>query len=97
VDVRALAGALVGRADVADWRAVLKKSERHGGDELLIHVAPAAGADLAEVTVAAARDLRTVAGTLPSQVVASTPDELIALDADGAGTQRLTRRVAVRE
>jgi hypothetical protein len=96
VDLRALAGALVGRADVADWRAVLRTSERHGADELLVHVVPVAGADVAEVMVGAARDLRTVAGALPSQVIASTPDELAALDADGRGTQRLTRRLSIR-
>jgi hypothetical protein len=97
VDLRALAGALVGRADVSDWRAVLQPSKRHGADELLVHVAPAAGSDLADVAVSTARDLRTVAGTLPSQVVASSPSELAALDSNGSGAMRLTRRVLVRE
>jgi phenylacetate-coenzyme A ligase PaaK-like adenylate-forming protein len=97
VDLRAVAGALIGRADVADWRGILRTSQRHGGDELLVHVVPTSGSDLAEVTVAVARDLRVAAGTLPSQVIASTPGELADLDVDGRGAQRVTRRLSIRE
>jgi phenylacetate-coenzyme A ligase PaaK-like adenylate-forming protein len=97
VDLRALAGALTGRADVADWRGVLRTSQRHGADELLVHVVPTNGADPAEATVAVARDLRTAAGTLPSQVIAATPEDLAVIDADGRGAQRVTRRLSVRE
>jgi phenylacetate-coenzyme A ligase PaaK-like adenylate-forming protein len=96
VDLRGLAGALVGRADVADWRAVLRQSARHGRDELLAYIAPRPGADPAEVTVATARDLRMVAGVLPSQIVAVGSGELTAIDARSNGLNRLTRRIAIR-
>jgi phenylacetate-coenzyme A ligase PaaK-like adenylate-forming protein len=96
VDLRALAGALVGRPDVVDWRGVLRTSQRDGADELLVHVVPATGADAAEVTVGVARDVRVAAGTLPSQVIAATPEDLAGIDADARGVQRVTRRLSVR-
>jgi hypothetical protein len=76
VDVRGVSGALVGRADVADWRVVLGRSARDDADELLVHVVPADSADPAEVAVAVARDVRSAAGLLPTQVVLTTADEL---------------------
>ena len=96
VDFRGLAGALVGRADVSDWRALLRRSSRHGADELLTYVAPVEGADLAEMTVAAARDLRAVAGILPSQIVAVSAGELAGVDVSANGTTWLTPRISVR-
>jgi hypothetical protein len=96
VDFRGLAGALVGRADVSDWRALLRRSTRHGADELLTYIAPAEGADPAEVTVAAARDLRTVAGVLPSQIVAVSRGELAGVDVSANGLTWLTPRISVR-
>jgi phenylacetate-coenzyme A ligase PaaK-like adenylate-forming protein len=96
VDFRGVAGALVGLADVKDWRAVLRRSQRHGGDELLTYVEAAADADPAEVTVAAARDLRMVAGVLPSQIVAASRAELADVDVRANGLTRLTPRISIR-
>jgi hypothetical protein len=96
VDFRGLAGALVGRADIADWRTLLRRSARHGADELLTYVAPTEGADPAEVTVATARDLRTVAGVLPSQIVAVSRGELAGVDVSANGMTWLTPRISVR-
>lgn len=76
VDVRALAGALEGRADVEDWRVVLGPSSRDGADEVLVYVVPAENADPAELAVAVARDLRVAAGALPSQVLLVDVGEL---------------------
>jgi hypothetical protein len=96
VDFRGLAGALVGRADVADWRALLRRSARHGADELLTYVAPTEGADPAEVAVATARDLRSVAGVQPSQIVAVSRGELAGVDVSANGMTWLTPRISVR-
>ncbi len=69
VDLRAVASALSGRPDVADWRIVLGRSSRDDADQVLVHVAPPPGVDDAEVAVAVARDVRLAAGLLPTQVV----------------------------
>lgn len=69
VDLRAVASALSGRPDVADWRVVLGRSARDGADELLVHVARPASADPSDVAVAIARDVRLACGLLPTQVV----------------------------
>ncbi len=66
VDLRAVAGALLGRPDVADWRVEVRRGVP---EQLLVHVVPAAGREAADVAVGVARDVRAVAGMLPSQVV----------------------------
>ncbi len=76
VDVRAIAGALVGRADVTDWRVVLAPSRRDDAEEVLVYVAAAGGTDDEAVAVAVARDIRTAAGQLPGQVVLVSAAEL---------------------
>jgi hypothetical protein len=76
VDVRGVTAALVGRADVVDWRVVLGRSARDDADELLVHVVAGDGADPAEVAVAVARDVRAAAGLLPTQVVLAAAGEL---------------------
>jgi phenylacetate-coenzyme A ligase PaaK-like adenylate-forming protein len=76
VDVRGVAAALVGRADISDWRIVLGRSARDDADELLVHVVPAGGTDPADVAVAVARDIRAAAGLLPTQVVVAESGEL---------------------
>ncbi|MBC7374164.1 MAG: hypothetical protein H7323_09260, partial [Frankiales bacterium] len=86
VDLRAVASALSGRPDVADWRVVLGRSARDGADELLVHLAVAPGADGSDVAVAVARDVRLAAGLLPTQVVLADDGRLPI----GAG---VTRRV----
>jgi hypothetical protein len=91
VDVRGVSAALVGRADVVDWRVVLSRSARDGADEVLVHVVPADSADPAEVAVAVARDVRAAAGLLPTQVILTGSAEL---PNDGAA---LSPRVLRRE
>jgi hypothetical protein len=91
VDLRGVSAALVGRADVLDWRVVLGRSDRDDSHEVLVHVVPAATADPAEVAVAVARDVRAAAGLLPTQVVIATQDDL---PSDGAA---LSPRVLNRQ
>jgi phenylacetate-coenzyme A ligase PaaK-like adenylate-forming protein len=76
VDLRGVSAALVGRADLTDWRVVLGRSDRDDADEVLVHVVPADGADPADVAVAVARDVRAAAGLLPTQVVVSEAADL---------------------
>ena len=89
VDLRAVAAALDGRADVKDWRVVAGPSPRDGADELLIHVV--ATGEPADVAVAVARDVRTASGLLPTQVV------LVATSADLPRGRGPSRRVLLRE
>ena len=81
VDLRAVTGALAGRADLADWRVEIGPSRRDRADELLVHVVPGWSRDPAGVAVAVAQDVQAVAGLLPTQVVLAAPGEL----PDGAG------------
>ena len=76
VDLRGVTAALVGRADLSDWRVVIGRSARDDADELLVHVVPAADQDPAEVAVAVARDVRAAAGLLPTQVVVADAEDL---------------------
>jgi phenylacetate-coenzyme A ligase PaaK-like adenylate-forming protein len=69
VDLRAVSAALVGRTDLEDWRVVVRAGARDGRDQLLLHVAPARGVDVAEAAVAVADAVRATAGLLPTQVV----------------------------
>ncbi|MGB8649069.1 MAG: hypothetical protein WCD35_00260 [Mycobacteriales bacterium] len=87
VDLRGVAAALEGRADLADWRVLLSSSARDGADEVVLHVTPAAGQDEADVAVAVARDVRQAAGLLPTQVVVT---------ADLPTGEPLSRRVLTR-
>jgi hypothetical protein len=91
VDLRGVTAALVGRADVSDWRVVVGRSSRDDTDELLVHVVPGPSSDHTEVAVAVARDVRAAAGLLPSQVVVADDGRL---PADGAP---LSRRVIGRQ
>ncbi|HEV2890039.1 MAG TPA: hypothetical protein VGX28_06650 [Frankiaceae bacterium] len=88
LDLRAIAGALAGRPDLADWMVEVAPSPRAGGDDLLVYVAPKG--DETDAAVGAYRDVRAVAGVPPSQVVVLTTDELASRrDAE-------SRRVVVR-
>jgi hypothetical protein len=69
VDLRAVAGALLGRADVADWRVEVAPSRRRDVDRLLVHVVPSPDADPAGVAVELAGVIEDVAGVAPTQVV----------------------------
>lgn len=87
VDLRGVAAALEGRADVVDWRVVVGPSARDGADEVLVHLLPHRDEDPSDLAVGVARDVRAAAGLLPTQVVV---DEVLP---DGSP---LTRRVLVR-
>jgi len=89
VDLRGLAAALEGRADVRDWRVVIGPSPRDGHDEVVVHVVPGGDGDVADLAVAVARDVRAAAGLLPTQVVVSEAGEL----PDG---RRISQRVHSR-
>lgn len=86
LDLRALSGALSGRADIADWRVVVRHRGRDGALQVVVHIGTQA--DPGEAAVAAAADIRALAGLLPSQLVATGVDEL-----SGVTGEQLTRRV----
>lgn len=90
VDLRAVAGALVGRPDVQDWRVVLGASRRDGLGQLLVHVAASDDADLATVAAGVATDVRAVSGLSPSQVVLE-PAERLPAAAGALGPRVLVR------
>ena len=89
VDLRSVSGALLGRSDVADWRVVLGKSARSDASDLLVHVIPHRDADVTDVAVAVARDVRAAAGLLPTQVVIEESGTL-------PSAEPLSRRVHTR-
>lgn len=89
VDLRAVAGALSGRADVQDWRVVIGGRARDGRGQVVVHLTP--NGDAGDVAVGTATDIRAVAGRLPTQLVTGDADDLARL----TGTA-LTRRVLLR-
>jgi hypothetical protein len=89
VDLRAVAGALAGRDDVADWMVEVVPSPREHESDLVILVAPAG--DETDAAVGVYRDVRAVAGVTPSQVVVVTPEELAARRG-GTGAPRVVVR-----
>lgn len=91
VDLRAVAGALAGRADVTDWRAVVGRRARGHRDQLVVHVVSDPHA--ADVPAGVAADVESAAGVVPDQVVNTTADKLAALDALDA--EPLTARILV--
>jgi phenylacetate-CoA ligase len=91
VDLRAVAGAVAGRGDVADWRVELRRSSRDGSDELVVFVVPAG--EESDVAVGVYRDVRSASGLAAAQVVVAAPEELAALGASG---EALSPRISVR-
>lgn len=69
VDLRAVAAAVVGRPDLADWRLLVTRSARTGADQLLLHVVPTEDADAGESAVDVAEAVLATSGVLPTQVV----------------------------
>lgn len=96
VDLRAVAGALAGRNDVAGWLVEVVPSPREHESDLLILIAPTG--DETDAAVGVYRDVRAVAGVTPSQVVVVTPEELAARrpPGDGPGDTRAPRVVVRR-
>jgi len=89
LDLRSLAGALAGRADVNDWRIVLQRRSRDGRAQVVVHLAT--DGDPGAVAAGAAGDVRALAGMLPSQMVADS-----ALPDDVGETESLTPRIVFR-
>ena len=89
LDLRSVTGALAGRTDLADWRVAVGRRTRDDRVQVIVHFVPSG--DPAEAAVGAASDIREVAGLLPTQLVAATPEDLVALSGD-----RLTPHVLVR-
>src|SRR5581483_8412992 len=77
LDLRSVAGAMAGRADLDDWRVVVGGRRRDGRAQVIVHLAPTG--DPGEAVVGAAADIRTLAGVLPSQLVVGEPDEVAGL------------------
>jgi phenylacetate-coenzyme A ligase PaaK-like adenylate-forming protein len=92
VDLRGLVAALDGRADLADWRVVVGPGPRGPRDEVVIHIVTRGDDEESDVAVAVARDVRTAAGLLPTQVVVSEPGDL----PTGSSGTALSRRVLLR-
>jgi len=90
LDLRAVSGALSARRDLTDWRLVVGQRGRDGRGQVIVHLVPAG--EPGEVAVAAATDIRTVAGLLPTQLVVTTPDDLAAIPG-----QALTPRIRLRD
>src|SRR4051794_39261995 len=63
LDLRSLAGALAGHADITDWRVVLQRRARDQRAQVVVHVATSK--DAAQVAASAAGDIRALAGALP--------------------------------
>jgi hypothetical protein len=98
LDLRAVAGALTGRADLHDWRVVVGGRGRDARRQVVVHLAPAdsVGEDAGEAAVGAAADIRAVAGMLPSQLVVAGAEDLAALDAASPDATALTARLLLR-
>lgn len=94
LDLRAVAGALAGRADLADWRVVVGGRPRDGRRQVVVHLSP--NGDPGEAAVGAAADIRAAAGMLPSQLVVAGNGELAAIDSGELAGAALTRRMLLR-
>ena len=89
LDLRAVAGALAGRPDLADWMVEVVPSQRDGAYDLLVLVAPTG--DETDAAVGAYRDVRAVAGVTPSQIVV-LPAEELAARREGDASRVVVRR-----
>ena len=89
LDLRTVAGALSGRTDVSDWKVAVGQRGRDGRGQVVVHLVP--NGDPGDVAVAAATDIRDVAGLLPTQLVVATPEDLAAISGDQL-SQRILRR-----
>ncbi|HVE63705.1 MAG TPA: hypothetical protein VNB94_07885 [Mycobacteriales bacterium] len=93
-DMRAVAGALSGRADLTDWRVEVRKAQRSSLDELLVFIDPSG--DETEAAVGVYRDVRAAAGMAPTQVVVVQSDQLPALGGTGRLEEAVSTRISVR-
>jgi phenylacetate-coenzyme A ligase PaaK-like adenylate-forming protein len=89
LDLRTVAGALSGRTDLSDWRVAVGQRSRDGRGQVVVYLVPAG--DPGEAAVAAATDIRTVAGLLPTQLVVSTAEDLSAMNGEQLSPRMLRR------
>jgi phenylacetate-CoA ligase len=89
LDLRSVAGALSGRTDLTDWRVAVGRRSRDGRVQVVVHLV--ADGEPGDVAVAAATDIRSVAGLLPTQLILTTSEDLASLP----GTP-LTPRILLR-
>jgi phenylacetate-coenzyme A ligase PaaK-like adenylate-forming protein len=89
IDLRSVAAALAGRADISGWRLEVGRRVRDGQERLLAHVLP--NGDPGDVAVGAAEDVLAAAGVLPEQFVVAEDGTLPAIDGD-----RLSARIVLR-
>lgn len=78
LDLRSIAGVMSSRPAVRDWRLVVGRRGRDGAMSTVIHY-DAINPDDPATAIAVATDIRHVTGTLPTQLVAATRDELATL------------------
>jgi phenylacetate-coenzyme A ligase PaaK-like adenylate-forming protein len=88
LDLRPIAMALSERADVRDWRLVVGPRSRDGAITAVVHLS-AVDPDDASIVIDVASDLRDVAGTPPTQLVAADLNELVALGGSPLSTRIL--------
>jgi hypothetical protein len=88
LDLRALAGALSALPPAVDWRVVVGTRGRDQEGQVVLHLV--AGDD-SQLVVDVATGVRDVAGTMPTQIVVSTPAALASLDGDRLSSRLLRR------
>ena len=93
-DLRAVTAALSGRADLADWRVEVRPAVRSATDELLVYIDPSG--DETEAAVGVYRDVRSVSGTAPTQVVVVRGSALAEVIGESSRDGAVSRRVSVR-
>lgn len=69
LDLRAVAGALAGRPDLAGWTVTRERGVDGAPPLAVVRVAPADGARAGDAAVGAYRDIEAIAGVGPTQVV----------------------------
>jgi phenylacetate-coenzyme A ligase PaaK-like adenylate-forming protein len=78
LDLRSIASVLSGRPDILDWRLVVGRRNRDGAMSAVVHF-EATNVEDPSIVIGVATAIRTVAGSLPTQLVAATREELVAL------------------
>jgi hypothetical protein len=81
LDLRSVAGVLAGRRDIRDWRLVVARRSRDGALSTVVHFEAIDPSD-ASTVIGVATDVRNVTGSLPTQLVAASRQDLTALGGD---------------
>lgn len=88
LDLRSVAGVLAGRRDIRDWRLVVGRRRRDGAVSTVVHFEAMDPGD-ASTVIGVATDVRNVTGSLPTQLVAASRQDLTALGGDPVSTRIL--------